>query len=142
MGKRRHNQDKMWISNKEMQTDWGGKNTDAERIKQRQQLIKLPYDYCNISMTPFRDPYATADGVIFDLLNIVPYLRKHGRNPMSGEPMQQSDLIKLNFHKNEAGEYHCPVTYKTFTEHSHIVAVRETGNVYSYSAYLELNKQP
>ena len=51
-------------------------------------------------------------------------------------------MIKLNFFKNEAGEYHCPVTYKTFTDHSHIVAVRETGNVYSYSAYLELNKEP
>lgn len=88
MGKRRHNQDKMWISNKEMQTDWGGKNTDAERVKQKQQLIKLPYSYCNISMTPFRDPYATTDGVIFDLLNIVPYLRKNGKNPMNGEPMQ------------------------------------------------------
>ena len=32
------------------------------------------------------------------------------------------------------------MTYKTFTEHSHIVAIRETGNVYSYDAYKELNK--
>ena len=103
MGKRRHNQDKMWISNIEMTTDWGGKNVDAERVKQRQQLIKLPFSYCNISMTPFRDPYATEDGVIFDLLNIVPYLRKHNRNPMTGAPMQQADLIKLNFFKNEQG---------------------------------------
>ena len=39
-------------------------------------------------MTPFRDPYATTDGVIFDLLNIVPYLKKHGKNPMTGEAMQ------------------------------------------------------
>ena len=93
-------------------------------------------------MTPFRDPYATAEGVIFDLLNIVPYLRKHNRNPMTGAPMQQSDLIKLNFFKNEEGSYHCPVTYKQFTEHSHIVAVRETGNVYAFDAYKELNKEP
>lgn len=93
-------------------------------------------------MTPFKDPYCTKDGVIFDLLNIVPYLRKNGKNPMGGEPMTQSDLVKLNFFKNEQGEYHCPVTYKTFTEHSHIVAVRETGNVYSFNAYQELNKEP
>lgn len=140
MGKRRHNQDKMWISNKEMVTDWGGKNVEAERTKQHQQLIKLPYNYCNISMNPFRDPYCTTDAVIFDLLNIVPYLKKHGKNPLTGASMEQSDLIKLNFFKNDEGQYHCPVTYKTFTEHSHIVAVRETGNVYSYDAYKELNK--
>ena len=30
------------------------------------------------------------------------------------------------------GKYHCPVTYKVFNENSHIVAVRTTGNVYSY----------
>lgn len=36
MGKRRHNQDKMWISNKEMATDWGGRNADADRTKQKQ----------------------------------------------------------------------------------------------------------
>lgn len=56
--------------------------------------------------------------------------------------MTQSELIKLNFFKNEQGEYHCPVTYKTFTDHTHIIAIRETGNVYSYEAYLQLNKEP
>ncbi len=29
-----------------------------------------------------------------------------------------------------------------FTEFSHIVAIPETGNVYSYEAYEELNKLP
>lgn len=56
--------------------------------------------------------------------------------------MSQSDLIKLNFHKNEQGQYHCPVTYKQFTDNTHIIAIKETGNVYSYEAYLQLNKEP
>lgn len=30
------------------------------------------------------------------------------------------------------GKYHCPVTYKIFNDNSHIVAIRTTGNVYSY----------
>ena len=30
--------------------------------------------------------------------------------------------------------YDCPVTGKVFTEHTHIVAVKPTGNVYSYEA--------
>lgn len=30
--------------------------------------------------------------------------------------------------------------FKPFSEHSHIVAIKETGNVYSHEAYKELNK--
>lgn len=30
------------------------------------------------------------------------------------------------------GEYHCPVLNKVFTEFTHIVAVRTTGNVFCY----------
>jgi hypothetical protein len=34
------------------------------------------------------------------------------------------------------------VTYDVFTEYSHIIAIPETGNVYSYEAYEQLNKNP
>ena len=132
----------MYITNKELCTDWGGKDTEIERVKHREKMLRLPYNYCNISMTPFKDPYCTSDGVVYDLLNIVPYLRKHNKNPMTGEPMKQSDLIKLNFHKNDKGDYHCPITFKQFSEFTHIIAVKETGNVYTYDAFKELNKEP
>ena len=69
------------------------------------------------------------------MLAIVPYIKKHKKNPITGAPLQQTDLVKLVFHKNEQEEYHCPITYKQFTDHSHIVAVKETGNVYSYQAF-------
>jgi len=71
------------------------------------------------------------------------------------------ELVKLNFHKNAEGklidlrsltsngqnltvifvvvilclftdQYHCPVTFKVFNNNSHIVAVKTTGNVFSY----------
>lgn len=35
----------------------------------------------------------------------------------------------------------CPISKKILTENSHIIAIKETGNVYSYEAYDELNKQ-
>lgn len=35
---------------------------------------------------------------------------------------------------------HCPVTFKKLTDNVQIVAIKETGNVYSYDAYKELNK--
>lgn len=34
-----------------------------------------------------------------------------------------------------AGEYHCPVLNKVFTEYTHIVAVKTTGNVFCYEVY-------
>ncbi len=49
-------------------------------------------------------------------------------------------MIKLEISKNDKGLLHCPITYKVFNENSHIVAIKESGNVYSYEAYKELNK--
>lgn len=48
-------------------------------------------------------------------------------------------LIKLNFFKNAQDDYHCPVLFKNFTKNSHIVAIRATGNVFSYEAVEQLN---
>jgi peptidyl-prolyl cis-trans isomerase-like protein 2 len=41
-----------------------------------------------------------------------------------------------------ADKFHCPVTKKEFTENSHIVAIRTTGNVYSYDAVKQSNIIP
>jgi hypothetical protein len=37
-------------------------------------------------------------------------------------------------HVSLLGRYQCPVLNKEFTEHTHIVAVRPTGNVYCWEA--------
>lgn len=72
MGKKRHAQDKMWITTAEHVRDWGGKL--EEHKNKKEQFVKMPFYFCNLSMAPFQDPYCTPDGVIFDLLNIVPYI--------------------------------------------------------------------
>ena len=77
---------------------------------------------------------------MFDLLSIIPFIQKHGRNPATGKKLAQADLIRLNFHRNEEGQIHCPATYKLLTAQTCIVGIKETGNVYSYDAYKELNK--
>ena len=56
--------------------------------------------------------------------------------------MHVNDLIRLHFHKNEKNEYHDPVSFKTFTDYTHIVAIKTSGNVYSYDTIEELNKKP
>lgn len=104
-------------------------------------MVRLPFNFCNIGLTPAKEPYCTPDGIVFDLLTIVPYLRKHGnKNPCTGDPLTQQELVKLCFSKNEKGQFHCPITFKQFTEHSHIIAIKETGNVYLFEAFKELNK--
>jgi peptidyl-prolyl cis-trans isomerase-like protein 2 len=88
----------MWITYKELTSEWGGKK---EEHMKNNEYVKMPFNYCNLSMAPFKDPYCTEDGTIFDLLSIVPYIKKYKKNPVTGGPMKESDLIKLNFHKNE-----------------------------------------
>lgn len=58
---------------------------------------------------------------------------------MDGSPLKSSDLIKLNMAKNEAGEYVDPVTFKVFTDNTHIVALRNTGNVFAWDTVERLN---
>lgn len=69
---------------------------------------------------------------------------KHDTNPTDGKPLKQSDLIKLNFAKNDGGEFVDPVTYKVFTDNTHILAVRhgDSANVFAYDTIERLNIKP
>lgn len=60
---------------------------------------------------------------------------------MNGQPLKSSDLIKLVFAKNEADEYVDPVTYKVFTDNTHIVSLRHGGsaNVFAWETVERLN---
>lgn len=54
----------------------------------------------------------TADGTVYDITNIVPYVQKFKKHPVSGEPLQLRDIIQLHFHKNADNEYHDPILHK------------------------------
>jgi len=71
-------------------------------------------------------------------------LINHDTNPTNGKPLKQSDLIKLNFAQNEAGGYVDPVTFKEFTDNTHLVAVRHghSANVFQYDTLERLNFKP
>jgi peptidyl-prolyl cis-trans isomerase-like protein 2 len=53
--------------------------------------------------------------------------------------LKRADLITLNFAKNEDGEYVDPVTYKVFTDNTHIVALKKSGNVFAWDTIERLN---
>lgn len=58
---------------------------------------------------------------------------------MDGKPLKVDDLIKLHFAKNDEGEMVDPVTFKIFTDNTHIVALKNTGNVFAYDTVERLN---
>ncbi|KNG45469.1 peptidyl-prolyl cis-trans isomerase cyp8 [Stemphylium lycopersici] len=101
---------------------------------------RLPFNYCAVSLQPFTDPVCTASGTVFDLTHILTWLSKHpDTNPVDGTPLKRADLITLNFTKNEDGEYVDPVTYKVFTDNTHIVALKKSGNVFAWDTVERLN---
>lgn len=123
-------------------TEWsefyGGKKTESsenEHIK----FKRLPFENCTITMAPFQTPYCDRDGNVFELKAILDFLKAFKVNPITGKPLDVKSLIKLNFHKNAEGAYHCPSLFKPFTKNSHILAVATTGNVFSYEAIEQLN---
>ncbi|GAB5368121.1 hypothetical protein AAMO2058_001291000 [Amorphochlora amoebiformis] len=120
-------------------SEWAAEFGGKKLTKGRKAFKRLPFDCCALSLRPFENPVATPEGIVFDLVNIVPYVRKHKKNPVNGEPLKLKQLKKLTFHKNVAGKYHCPITNKEFSEHTHIVALWTSGNVYAYEAIEELN---
>ncbi|KAF8454306.1 cyclophilin-like domain-containing protein [Terfezia claveryi] len=134
--------DKLYITHSEWASTDGSAfsaSSGAQKKASTATFKRLPFNYCALSLQPFEHPVCTADGTIFDLTNIIPWLKKHGTNPVTGERMQYNELLKLEMHKNEDGEYVDPLTYKAFTDNTHLVAIRTSGNVYAWDTVERLN---
>jgi hypothetical protein len=58
------------------------------------------------------------------------YREHKNTHPVTGEPLDPSELITLNYSRNSNGELNDPVTFKVLSEHSYIVAIAATGNVF------------
>jgi peptidyl-prolyl cis-trans isomerase-like protein 2 len=133
--------DKLYITHSEWSGEVGQHSASAGSAGKRSSdsFQRLPFYCCSLSLQPFEHPVCTPEGIVFDLVNIVPYLKKYGTNPVTGKKLDAKDLIKLNFYKNENGEYHCPVTFKAFSEHTAIAAIKTSGNVFAYDTIEKLN---
>jgi len=141
MGK---NTDKLYITHSEWASGDAFSASAGSGVKQGQppsgaSFRRLPYNFCALSLQPFSHPVCTQAGIIFDLTNILPWLKKHGTNPVDGLPLKRAELLKLNFARNEEGEYVDPVTFKVFTDNTHIVALGNTGNAFAYETIERLN---
>ena len=136
MGKNRHSKDRLFITQTEHKTDWGGKKDPTFA-----PIPKLSFNYCPLSLQPFRDPVCAPDGTIFDIVNIVPYLKRFGRNPVNGAPLKVEELVRLHFSQDAEENYICPISKKVFTDSTKIVAIKTSGMVYAASTVEELNKK-
>ena len=64
----------------------------------------------------------------------------HTEIPVPGLSTKIPGLIIPNFCKNQDDGYICPITYISFRDNSTIIAIVETGNLYSNEAFEESNK--
>eukprot|EP01012_Entosiphon_sulcatum_P045197 TRINITY_DN6020_c1_g1_i1.p1 TRINITY_DN6020_c1_g1~~TRINITY_DN6020_c1_g1_i1.p1 ORF type:complete len:571 (-),score=155.82 TRINITY_DN6020_c1_g1_i1:27-1739(-) len=135
MGRKgRKQKDRMFITTKEWQYEWGGAKPEEEKF------TLVPFFCCTISFQQMEEPVAAPDGTLFERRNVQQYLVKWGfKNPRTGEELSPDDLFPVKFYRNEAGEFHCPATGKVFTEHTHLVVIRQTGNVFCHEAVNEMN---
>ncbi|KAF8922691.1 cyclophilin-like domain-containing protein [Mucidula mucida] len=133
------NSDKLYITHAEHSGMFGAHSSSAG-FKAKSEAphpgTRTPFDCCALSFQPFEHPVCArnADGTghVFDLINIIPWLKQHNNtHPITKEPLQPSDLITLHYSRKEAsGEIHDPISFKPFSEHSHVVAIATTGNVF------------
>ncbi|KAF8634419.1 hypothetical protein AX15_000870 [Amanita polypyramis BW_CC] len=133
------NSNKLYITHSEHSGLYGSHSASTGYKAKAQEIppaARTPFDCCALSFQPFVHPVcarnADGTGTVFDLINIIPWLKQHNNtHPITKAPLAPTDLITLHYSRKEAsGEIHDPISFKPFSEHSHIVAVTTTGNVY------------
>lgn len=137
MGKQRHQKDRLYLIPSEYALSFGGYKSDKKKLP----FQCLPFYCCGLTLLPFKTPVVVNDdgtGIIFDKEAILKWLQEYSQNPVTGKPLKRSDLVDLSFHRNSQNEFHCPITYKIFNEHSGIVANLKSGHVYSKEAIDEV----
>jgi peptidyl-prolyl cis-trans isomerase-like 2 len=104
MGKNQHSKDRLFITATEWSQQFGGKKRKATSTEMR----PLPFDHCALTLVPFKTPVLLSNntGVIFEYENILEFLQKNRSDPVTGDPMGRKDIIRLNMHKNNDGNWH------------------------------------
>ena len=134
MGRNQHSKDRMFVTATEHARDGGGYK------KKREGKLEgsLPFECCALSLLPFESPCCARDGVLFDALQLLPFVKERGKSPVTGASLKVKDVLRLHMAKNGDGHWHCPVTCKAFNNFTKVVAVATPGTVYTNEAVTEL----
>ncbi|EPE29792.1 Cyclophilin-like protein [Glarea lozoyensis ATCC 20868] len=145
--------DKLYITHSEWSSSDAYSASAGSNVSQKApngaSFKRLPFNFCAASLQPFLNPVCTPEGTIFDVEVISEWLAKHGTNPVTGKPLKDKELIKLNFARNSddggvdngKGDMVDPITFKVFTDNTHIVAIRHgsEANVFAWETIERLN---
>ncbi|POS87054.1 peptidyl-prolyl cis-trans isomeras-like protein-like 2, partial [Erysiphe pulchra] len=154
--------DKLYITHSEWSSTDAYSASTGSNVSQKSSsntgFKRLPFNFCAASLQPFKNPVCTPEGTIFDVEVISQWLDKNGTNPVTGKPLKHKELISLKFARNsdadthnashynadKRGEMVDPVTYKVFTDNTHIVAIRHgnEANVFAWETVEKLNVKP
>ncbi|KAM0520485.1 hypothetical protein ACHAPE_002878 [Trichoderma viride] len=148
--------DKLYITHSEWSSADAFSASSGANARSTTQIPfrRLPFNFCAASLQPFKNPVCDPDGNIFDVEVISAWLEKHpNQNPVTSQPLQKRDLIRLVFARNAEsdslgaglsdgkGDLVDPVTYKVFTDNTHIVAIRHGSyaNVFAWDTVERMN---
>eukprot|EP00924_Labyrinthula_sp_SR-Ha-C_P013034 augustus_masked-scaffold_12-processed-gene-7.2-mRNA-1 protein AED:0.34 eAED:0.35 QI:0/-1/0/1/-1/1/1/0/538 len=137
MPKNQYGQNKLFMTSKDI------KGISESKLE-KNSYERLPFYCCSLTFQPFTTPVTTKDGFVYELQHLLPYLKKFKKEPSTGNSLSFENLIYLTYHKNSEQKFHDPVTFKPFTNKSHIVCCavngqKKTANVYHYDTVKRLN---
>ena len=137
MPKHKHTRDKLYYTQEEMRIKY------FKNKKKENNNYFLPFNYCCVSLRPLntcKNICCDKDGNLYNKFYLLEYVTKFHRNPVTGQKkVSLKDIISLNISQDKSGNFICPITLKVLNNAIKIIAIPETGNVYSYMAYQELN---
>lgn len=118
--------------------------TSGYKEKAKATVKSIGFNYCALTFIPWKIPVAAIaksnnHPYVFEFTAIVPWIRNYGKHPVTNDPLELGELIRLKYSKNSDGDYACPVSGKVFTNNSRIGFIKKTGNVFSMETIEELN---
>ena len=137
MPKHKHTRDKLYYTQEEMKIKY------FKNKKKENNYYFLPFNYCCVSLRPLntcKNICCDREGNLYNKFYFLEYVTKFHKNPVTGQKkVSLKDIISLNISQDKSGNFICPITLKVLNNSIKIIAIPETGNVYSYMAYQELN---
>lgn len=137
MPKHKHTRDKLYYTQEEMRLKY------FKNKKKENTYYFLPFNYCCVSLRPLntcKNICCDREGNLYNKFYLLEYVTKYHKNPITGKKhVSLKDIVSLNIAKDKNGNFICPVTLKLLNSSLKIIAIPETGNVFSNMAYQELN---
>jgi hypothetical protein len=73
-------------------------------------LVVSGFGHIKPQSSPDQWQVCTDDGTVYDVTNVVPYVMKYKKHPVTGQPLALRDLVRLSWHKN-TGDCFCCVAF-------------------------------